>query len=169
MIHTPGAVLKCTLKCPRVKIMQNRVEFQVDLVVLKTKGLDIILGMDWLKKYHSNIYYSDRAVTLINHNGIEVECHPQAPNAEPMVCNIQATTIEEVPVISEYSDVFPEDLPRMPPDKDLEFIIDLIPETAPIAKRPYRMVANELEELKKQLWELHEKDTLDQVHHPGDH
>jgi hypothetical protein len=74
-----------------------------------------------------------------------------------MVCNIQATTIEEVPVISEYSDVFLEDLPRMPPDRDLEFIIDLIPETAPIAKRPYRMVANESEELKKQLWELHEK------------
>jgi hypothetical protein len=157
MIHTPGAILKCTLKCPRVKIMLNRVEFQEDLVVLKTKGLDIILGMDWLKKYHSKKSYSVRAVTLINHNGIKVECHPQALNAEPMVCNIQATTIEEVPVISEYSDVFPEDLPRMPLDRDLEFIIDLIPKAAPIAKRPYRMVANELEELKKQLWELQEK------------
>ena len=45
----------------------------------------------------------------------------------------------------------------MPPDRDLEFIIDLIPRISPIAKRPYRMVANELEELKKQLWELQEK------------
>jgi len=68
-----------------------------------------------------------------------------------MVCKIQATTIEEVPVVCEYLDVFPKDLTKMPPDRDMEFIIDLIPRTAPIAKRPYRMVANELEELKKQL------------------
>ena len=55
----------------------------------------------------------------------------------------------------------------MPPDRDLEFIIDLIPGTAPIAKRPYRMAANELEELKKQLRELQEKDTSDQAHPLG--
>jgi hypothetical protein len=65
-----------------------------------------------------------------------------------MVCSIEAKTVEEVPVIC---DVFPEDLPEMPPNRDLEFIIDLVPRTAPIAKRPYRMIANELEELKKQL------------------
>ena len=106
------------------------------MIVLKTEGLDIILAMDWLKKHHGNISCSDRAVTLTNHKGIMVECHPQAPKAEPMVCNIQATTIEEVPVVCEYPDVFLEDLPRMPPDRDLEFVIDLIPETAAIAKRP---------------------------------
>ena len=66
-----------------------------------------------------------------------------------MVCSIQATSIEELPVICEYLDVFPEELPEMPPDRDLEFIIDLIPGTTKIAKRPYRMVANELKELKK--------------------
>ena len=64
MIHTPGAVLKCTLKCPRVKIMINGVEFQADLVVLTTEGLDIILGMDWLKKHHGNISCIDRAVIV---------------------------------------------------------------------------------------------------------
>jgi hypothetical protein len=53
--------------------------------------------------------------------------------------------------------VFPEELPGMPPDIDLEFIMDLILGTAPIAKRPYQMVANELEELKKQLRELQDK------------
>jgi hypothetical protein len=57
--------------------------------------------MDWLRKHHRNISYSDRVVTLTNHNGIIVECHPQAPKAEPMVCNVQATTVEEVPVICE--------------------------------------------------------------------
>ena len=94
---------------------------------------------------------------MTNHNGITVKCYPQAPKAEPMVCNVQATTIEEVQVICEYPDVFPEELPRMPPDRDLEFIIDLISRTVPIAKRPYRMAANELEELKKKLRELHDK------------
>jgi hypothetical protein len=92
---------------------------------------------------------SDRIVTLINHKGLKVECHPQAPKAEPMVCSMQVASIEEVPVVCEYPDVFPEELPGMPPERDLEFIIDLIPRTAPIAKRPYIMAANELEELKK--------------------
>ena len=134
--------------------MIDGVEFQADLVVLKTEGLDIILGMDWLRKHHGTISCNDRAVTLINHKGLKVECHPQAPKVEPMVCSMQATSVEEVPVVCEYLDVFPEELLGMPPDRDLEFIIDLIPRTAPIAKRPYRIAANELEELKKQLQEL---------------
>ena len=53
-----------------------------------------------------------------------------------MVCSMQAASIEEVPVVCEYPDVFPEELPGMPPDKDLEFIIDLIPRTSSITKRP---------------------------------
>ena len=53
--------------------------------------------------------------------------------------------------------MFPDDLPGMPPDRDIEFVIDLLPGTAPISKRPYRMTINELEELKKQLKELLDK------------
>ena len=89
--------------------------------------------MDWLKKHHGTISCSDKAVTLINHKGLKVECHPQAPKAKPMVCSIQATSIEEVLVVCQYPDVFLEELLGMPPDRDLEFIIDLIPGTAPIA------------------------------------
>ena len=59
--------------------MIDGVEFQADLVVLKTEGLDIILGMDWLKRHHGTISCCDRAVTLINHKGIKVECHPKLP------------------------------------------------------------------------------------------
>ena len=54
----------------------------------------------------------------------------------------------------EYPDVFPDDLLGMPPERDIEFIIDLLPGTTPTAKRPYRMSVGELEELKKQLKEL---------------
>ena len=71
-----------------------------------------------------------------------------------MVFSMEAKSLEEVPVVNEYPDVFPEELPGMPPDRDVEFVIDLVPGTAPIAKRPYRMAASELAELKKQLKEL---------------
>ena len=71
-----------------------------------------------------------------------------------MVFSLEAKSLEEVPVVNEYPDIFPEELPGMPPDRDIEFVIDLVPGTAPIAKRPYRMAASELAELKKQLEEL---------------
>jgi hypothetical protein len=58
-----------------------------------------------------------------------------------------------VPIVKEYLDVFPDELPGMPPDRDLEFLIDLLPGTGPIAKRPYPMSTDELKELKKQLEE----------------
>ena len=61
---------------------------------------------------------------------------------------------KEDPVVDEFPDVFPDDLPGMPPDRDIEFIIELLPRTAPMAKRPYIMGVNELEELKKQIKEL---------------
>ena len=56
--------------------------------------------------------------------------------------------------MDEFLDVFPDDLPGMPPDRDIEFIIELLPRTAPIAKCSYRMGVNELEEVKKQIKEL---------------
>jgi hypothetical protein len=62
---------------------------------------------------------------------------------------MEAKILEEVPVVDEYPDIFPEELPGMPPDRDVEFVIDFIPGTPPIAKRPYRMATLELAELKK--------------------
>ena len=61
--------------------------------------------------------------------------------------------LEDIPVVREYADVFPDDLPGMPPDRDIEFVIELQPGTAPISKRPYRMPPKELVELKIQLQE----------------
>jgi hypothetical protein len=55
----------------------------------------------------------NKAVTLINLNGIKVECHQHAPKVQPMVCSIEAKTIEEVLVVCEYPDGFPKELPRM--------------------------------------------------------
>jgi hypothetical protein len=65
--------------------------------------------------------------------------------------------LDETPVVYEYPDVFPEELPGMPPDRDVEFVIELQPGTAPISKRPYRMPPKELAKLKNQLQELLDK------------
>lgn len=63
---------------------------------------------------------------------------------------------DNIRVVRDFPDVFPEELPGMPPDREVEFVIDLLPGTAPISKRPYRMAVEELKELKKQLTELQE-------------
>ena len=65
--------------------------------------------------------------------------------------------LEGMPVVQDYPDVFPEELPGGPPDHDIEFIVELLTGTTPISKTPYRMPANELEELKKQIRELQDK------------
>jgi hypothetical protein len=67
------------------------------------------------------------------------------------------SSLDEIPVVCEYLDVFPDELPGMPPDRDVEFVIELQPGTAPISKRPYRMPPKELAELKTQLQELLDK------------
>ena len=73
---------------------------------------------------------------------------------------VEEKTLFDVPVVCEYSDVFLEELPWLPPDRDIEFAIDLVPSTAPITKRTYRMSVEELVELKKQLKELLDKEYI---------
>jgi hypothetical protein len=65
--------------------------------------------------------------------------------------------LEEIRVVHEYLNLFLKDLSGMSPDRDIEFIIELLPKTPPISKRPYRMPINELVELKKQIVELEAK------------
>ena len=73
------------------------------------------------------------------------------------VNSLLAVVQDEVPVVKDYPDVFLDELPGMPPDQDIEFLIELLPVTVPISKRPYRMTANDLEEIKKKIKELLEK------------
>jgi hypothetical protein len=75
----------------------------------------------------------------------------------PCTYAITDIKVKDIPIVCEYPDVFPDDLPGMPPDRDIEFIIELQPGTAPISKRPYRMPPNELAELKIQLQDLLDK------------
>ena len=65
--------------------------------------------------------------------------------------------LKDIPVVREFPDVFPKELPGLPPDREVEFSIDLLPRTSPISKAPYRMASTELRELKVQLQELLDK------------
>jgi hypothetical protein len=71
--------------------------------------------------------------------------------------SLKEVRIEDIPIVREFQDVFPKELPGMPPDREIEFTIDLIPRTVPIAQAPYKMGPKELEELKAQIDELEEK------------
>ncbi|GJV92072.1 putative reverse transcriptase domain-containing protein [Tanacetum coccineum] len=73
--------------------------------------------------------------------------------------------LEDVPVIQDFPEVFPEDLPGLPPPRQVEFRIDLIPGAAPVARVPYRLAPSEMKELSKQLQELSEKET--DTHYEG--
>jgi hypothetical protein len=84
---------------------------------------------------------------------------------------VYATTnikLEDIPIVCKYPDVFPDDLPRMPLDRNIEFIIELQPGIAPISKRPYHMPPNELAELKVQLQDPLDKDFIRPSAYLGD-
>jgi hypothetical protein len=70
------------------------------------------------------------------------------------VCAATVKEVKDIPVVREFPDVFPEDLPGLPPERDVEFVIELQPGTAPISRRSYRMAPKELAELKTQLQDL---------------
>jgi hypothetical protein len=134
------------------------VEFKITPIVLRTSGIDVILGMDWMKQNQAVIQYQQKVVVVNAPNGekinvtVAVQKQPTA-----LVNQLDDDASKENPVIDEFPDVFPDDLPGMPPDRDIEFLIELLPGTVPIAKRPYRMGVDELEELKKQIKELQDK------------
>jgi hypothetical protein len=95
-------------------------------------------------------------------SGQVIRCEPQFGRSTSILCALKASleslkeekTVHDVPVVRDYPDVFPKELPGMPPYRDVEFTIDLLPGIGPIAKRPYHMLVDELLKLKKQLDEL---------------
>jgi len=127
--------------------------YSANLVILSVLGIDVILGMNWMSKHGVLIDTSTRVVMLREPDSKEAFLVqlPKNDDIHHATNAIRPLTVAEIPVVCEFPVVFPEDLPGLPPDRDVEFKIDLIPGTAPITRRPYRMPPNELAELKKQL------------------
>ena len=110
--------------------------------------------MDWLTKHNGIISCVDKTILLTDQQGKSVSCKAKPPIEDPMVFSLAA---ESIIVVEEFMDVFPEELTGMPTEREVEFYIDLLPGTAPIAKRPYHMAPTELAELKLQITELQQK------------
>jgi hypothetical protein len=132
------------------------IEFPADLIVMGNQDttIDVILGMNWLTKYQASLSCDKRTVKLVSLSGeVLVELVLSGPRNGS--CHQVTAHIEEIKpseaisVVSDFLDVFPEELPSMPPKRKVEFAIELIPGTAPISKRAYRVSGPELVELKK--------------------
>jgi hypothetical protein len=158
LVSSPGGEMRMKHICPVVSITIREVDFPSNLILLDSKGIDIILGMDWLSKYDGVIQCTRKAVRLTKKDGTTVEFVAMVQSDQDSMLNqTKAVALEDIRVVQEYPDVFPEELQGMPPNHDIEFLIELLPATPPISKRPYRMPVNELVELKKQIAELHAK------------
>jgi hypothetical protein len=114
--------------------------------------------MDWLRKYDRVILYVKIAIRLTKKDVTIVEFNAAIQADQVSLLNkVQGTSLNEIRVVQEYPDVFPEYLPGMSLDRNIEFIIELLPGTPPISKRPYKIPVNELVELKNQIAELQSK------------
>jgi hypothetical protein len=125
---------------PEGESSNKGVDFVANLIVLESKGIDAILGMDWLSKHKVLIDCAKKLVKLTTPEGKELEFVTEPVVTAKGVANrvkvnqLDASQGSEVPVVNEFPDVFPEELPSMPPDRDNEFVIELKPGTAPIYK-----------------------------------
>jgi hypothetical protein len=127
-------------------------------IVLEESSIDLILGMSWLRKANAIIHCARGTVELTSSKGerFEVEITVTA-SIRPAVFLVDGKFVgNNIRVVRDFPDVFLKELPKMPPDREVKFIIDILPGTAPISKQPYKMSVEELKELKKQLTELQE-------------
>ncbi|GAV82627.1 RVP_2 domain-containing protein [Cephalotus follicularis] len=150
------------------------VSLYADLIVLPLHDFDVILGRDWLSAYHAHMDCYNKVVDLCLPDGTTFQFQGDRGFLILIISFIRASrylekgcegflahvvdkrkekgkSLEEVPVICEFPDVFPPDLVSLPPKRSMEFVIDLVPGTAPVSKAPYRMAPVELRELKLQL------------------
>jgi hypothetical protein len=163
IVSSLGGDMPTRQLCPNVNLKIRGVDFVTNLIVLESKGIHVILGMDWLRKYKVLLDCAKKSVTLTTPKGKEMEFVAEPVVTAKGVANhvkvnqLDASQGSEVPVVNKFPDVFPEELPGMPPDRDIEYVIDLKPGTAPIYKTPYRMATLELAELKEHIKKLLEK------------
>ncbi|GJX43706.1 putative reverse transcriptase domain-containing protein [Tanacetum coccineum] len=172
VVSTNNVLIGCTLN------LLNR-SFPIDLMVIELGSFDIIIGMDWLSRYDAAILCGEKKVriplegkTLViegdrNNSRLKIVSCIKTQKYIKKGCELflaQVTEqeskekrLEDVLVIRDFPEVFPEELPGLPPPRKVEFCIDLIPGAAPVAHVPYRLAPSEMKELSKQLQELSEK------------
>jgi hypothetical protein len=159
IIHSPRGQIFTKEIAYHVPVTLAERDFPTNMIVLKGQDIDVILAMNWLAQ-HKAILNTDLKTIQLNHGHEEVLLSiPVVVSAKPFgqVYEAIVPKLQDILVVCEFPYVFPEDLPGLPPEKDVEFVIELKPGMAPISRRSYRMSPNELAELKAQLQDLLEK------------
>nr|XP_043638012.1 uncharacterized protein LOC122609015 [Erigeron canadensis] len=152
--------------------------FTIDLIPVEISSFDIIVGMDWLSKHHATICCHEKSVHIPLSNGeILIVQGDKSTNELKIVTamkfrkyldkkdhlvylahvidkSAKEKKVQDIPIVRNFPDVFPDDLPGIPPVRQVEFNIDLVPGAAPVAKAPYRLAPPEMQELSNQLQEL---------------
>ncbi|GJR36382.1 hypothetical protein Tco_1212066 [Tanacetum coccineum] len=117
---------------------------------IKLGSFNIVIGMDWLSKYHARIIYDEKVVYIpINGETLIIRGDRSKTRKKS-----DEKRLEDIPVVREFPKVFPKNLPGLPLVRQVEFQIDLIPGAAPVARAPYRLAHSEMQELSNQLQEL---------------
>lgn len=154
--------------------------FSIDLLTTTVASFDIVVGMDWMSKNDAVILCSKKIVRITTPGDGVVSVYGEKQKGKLKIiflmkalkCIRQSKehfmayvidsrkanrSVSDVEVVFEFLDVFPDDLPGLPPDKKVEFHIDLIPGATPVAKAPYRLAPTKMKELMSQLQELLDK------------
>jgi hypothetical protein len=158
MIATPGGKIASNQIYRKVPIQLGSNLIKTNLLLLDLEGMDVLLGMNWMTRHQVSLDISSQAVEIDSPDHETTILYiPQQECNNSCAYAVEGIKLKDNPIICEYPDIFLDDLPGMPPDRDIEFVIELQSSTAPISKRPYRMPPNELAELNIQLQDLLDK------------
>nr|GEU85806.1 hypothetical protein [Tanacetum cinerariifolium] len=123
--------------------------FDIDLMPIELGSFNGIIGMDWLAKYHALIVYDEKVVYIPYGDEVLIirgnDCDGESKSNLNIIS--EEKRLEDVPIVREFLEVFPEDLSRLPPARQVEFQIDLVPGAAPVARASYRLAPIEMHEL----------------------
>nr|GEW94059.1 putative reverse transcriptase domain-containing protein [Tanacetum cinerariifolium] len=134
--------------------------FDIDLMPVELGSFDVIVGMDWLAKYHALIVCDEKVIRIPYGNEVLIirgdDCDGRI-TSKKAEDKSEEKRLEDEPIVREFPEVFLEDLPGLPAAQQVEFQIDFVLGAAPVARAPYRLVPAKMQELSTQLQELSDK------------
>ncbi|GJZ11389.1 putative reverse transcriptase domain-containing protein [Tanacetum coccineum] len=142
---------------------------KIDLLPTRLGSFDVIVGMDWLSYHHAVIYYYEKIVRVLLPNGKILKIQGERPEKDPRSLSCMKADekkVKDIPIVCDFTDVFPDDLSGLPPVREIEFRIDLILGALLVVKSPYRLAPFEMIEFSNQLKELQEKGFIRLCHSP---
>ncbi|GJV57578.1 putative reverse transcriptase domain-containing protein [Tanacetum coccineum] len=162
VVSTNTILRSCTL------VLLNHV-FKIDLLPTRLGSFDVIIGMDWLAYHRAVIDCYEKIVRIPLPNGKILEVQGERPEKDlrSLACiKADEKKLDDIHVVRDFPEVFPDDLLGLPLVREIEFRIDLIPGASPVVRSPYRLAPSEMLELSNQLKELQEKGFIRPSHSP---